>query len=29
MLSLILAEVQKFSGARQADDLTLVIARAQ
>jgi phosphoserine phosphatase RsbU/P len=29
MLSLILAEVQKFSGASQADDLTLVIARAQ
>jgi sigma-B regulation protein RsbU (phosphoserine phosphatase) len=29
MLSAILAEVQQFSGAGQADDLTLVIARAQ
>ncbi len=29
MLSTILAEVQEFSGASQADDLTLVIARAQ
>jgi sigma-B regulation protein RsbU (phosphoserine phosphatase) len=29
MLSAILAEVQQFSGASQADDLTLVIARAQ
>ncbi len=29
MLSAILAEVQHFSGASQADDLTLVIARAQ
>src|SRR5437899_6983466 len=29
MLSLILAEVQRFSGACQADDLTLVIARVQ
>jgi serine phosphatase RsbU (regulator of sigma subunit) len=29
MLSAILAEVQQFSGASQADDLTLVIARAE
>ena len=29
MLSAILADVQQFSGASQADDLTLVIARAQ
>jgi len=29
MLTAILAEVQQFSGASQADDLTLVIARAQ
>jgi sigma-B regulation protein RsbU (phosphoserine phosphatase) len=29
MLAAILNEVQQFSGASQADDLTLVIARAQ
>ena len=29
MLSVILNEVQQFSGASQADDLTLVIARAE
>jgi serine phosphatase RsbU (regulator of sigma subunit) len=29
MLSAILAKVQQFSGVSQADDLTLVIARAQ